>query len=89
MMDASASFTDTGNASPATATGREAGAGPESPSAPRAASRAGVSSGDLSAAANADGVDGQNHHGCVPEPVSMILTTGGLLGLIGARRFRK
>jgi hypothetical protein len=35
----------------------------------------------------ADGLEAG--HGCVPEPVSLVLMTTGLLGLMGVRRFRK
>jgi len=58
--------------------------------APMAALHARVASGELPAAANVDGAGARpDHHGCVPKPVSMIPMTSGLLGLIGARRFKK
>jgi|HubBroStandDraft_1064217.scaffolds.fasta_scaffold01279_4 hypothetical protein len=39
---------------------------------------------------SSDGPGAQpDNKGCVPEPVSIILMTSGLLGLIAARRFRK
>jgi hypothetical protein len=43
----------------------------------------------LATTANVDGIDAQpDHNGCMPEPFSIILMASGLLGLIGARRFR-
>jgi hypothetical protein len=88
MMDASESFRDTGDASPVAV--REAGAAPETPAAPMAAMNARVASGELATAANVDGIDAQpDRNGCMPEPLSIIMMASGLLGLIGARRFRK
>jgi len=88
MMDAAASYADTGNATPATATERETGAGPQSSSASLPALHATVASDELSGAA-VDRFQPADLQAPVPEPVSMILMTSGLLGLIGARRFRK
>ena len=80
MMDASTSFADSGNTTPSTA------AAPATPSLPLgpSASGGGVSSGDVSTGLR----EKPDHTGCVPEPVSTILMTSGLLGLIVARRFR-
>jgi hypothetical protein len=88
MMDASASYADTGNASPATATERETGAGPQSSSASIPALHAKVASEELSGGP-VDHCKPPEPQGHVPEPMSIILMTSGLLGLIGARRFRK
>jgi hypothetical protein len=87
MMDAAGSFRDTGDSSPAIEP--EAGAAPEAPASPMAVLNARVASGELATTANVDGIDAQpDHNGCMPEPFSIILMASGLLGLIGARRFR-
>ena len=86
MMDAAGSFRDTGDSSPAIEF--EAGA-PQTPASPMAVLNARVASGELATTANVDGIDAQpDHNGCMPEPFSIILMASGLLGLIGARRFR-
>jgi len=88
MMDTSASYADTGNASPATATERETGAGSQSSSASIPAQHARVAPDELSGGPvdKCKPIPPQGH---VPEPMSIILMTSGLLGLIGVRRFRK
>jgi hypothetical protein len=85
LMDASVSYTDTVSASPAAERG--SGVVLESPVAPATALNARVASGELVAEVR-ESVQ-PDHDGCTPEPVSIVLTTSGLLGLIGARRFRK
>jgi hypothetical protein len=87
MMDASSSYTDTGAVSPATPTVQENGPSITAPATP-AGLNATVASGEFSPAST-NRTAGSNHQGCVPEPVSVILMTGGLLGLIAVRRFRK
>lgn len=88
MMDASVSYTDTANASPVTAPGAvDTAAAMETSAAPVAALNARVASGEL--IAGASDTAQPDHKGCMPEPVSMVLMTGGLLGLIAARRFRR
>jgi len=86
MMDASSSYASTGSETPALAPGGNASA-VETPAA--APLRTQVASGELSPANKTSGAAGSDHQGCVPEPVSVILMTSGLLGLLAARRFRK
>jgi hypothetical protein len=74
MMDASASFANTGSSSPATVS-----------TSPFQA-RSGGLSGVADVADTRDRPDNMGS-GCVPEPVSMLLTMGGLLGIIAVRRF--
>jgi hypothetical protein len=88
MMDTSASYVDTGNASPANATERETGASPQSSSASIPAQHARVAPDELSGGP-VDQCKPVQPQGHVPEPMSIILMTSGLLGLIGVRRFRK
>ena len=88
MMDASASYADTGNAGPAPAAERETGAGPKNSSAWMPASHARVAPDELSGGP-VDHCKPNDPQGSVPEPMSIILMTSGLLGLIVARRFRK
>jgi hypothetical protein len=88
MMDASASYADTGNASPATATERETGAGPQSSSASMSGLHARVAPDELSGGL-VDQCKPIQPQGHVPEPMSIVLMTSGLLSLIGVRRFRK
>ena len=88
MMDASASYADTGNVAPAAGTERETGAGPQSSSASMPALHARVASDELSGGP-IDHCKPPEPQGHVPEPMSIVLMTSGLLGLIGARRFRK
>jgi hypothetical protein len=83
MMDSSAAYPETGTAAPIA--GQESGARMEAPeSAPM---HARVASGDSLPAASPQESNGSNGQSCVPEPVSVLLMAGGLLGLICARRF--
>ena len=84
MMDSSA-YMDTVNAPSAAVA--DSGTVMESRSAAPAALSARVASGELVARA-AENTQ-PDHGGCVPEPVSVVLMTSGLLGLAAARRFRK
>jgi len=74
MIDSSASFTDTGDASPA-------------PAPPMGGLDATVASSELAVSASLEGASA-HPDSCMPEPVSMVLMTSGLLGLIVARRFK-
>lgn len=87
MMDASASFTTTGETATTVSIGRETPIEPALPAAPVVSGP--VTSGEISTTVALDGADGPDHKGCVPEPVSLLLMTSGLLGLAGARRFRR
>lgn len=77
LMDASSSYADTGNSSPAATV---------TVTAPVAR----VSSGPLSLGVSTDGLDAlPDHGGCVPEPVSLVLMSTGILGLLGVRILRR
>ena len=81
MLDASASYADTGNSAPADAAEGETGATQGSPAQmPHLSAR--VASGDLAAVGNAQ----PDHNGCTPEPVTTILMASGILGLFAVRR---
>ena len=88
LLDTSASFTGTGGDSTATGADERNGIGPESPAAPANILNTRVASGEPGTTLGIDGSE-PDHGGCVPEPLSLILMTSGLLGLIGARRLKK
>jgi hypothetical protein len=76
MMDAAASFTDTGNSSPAIV--------PPSPLQTRSGGLTGIAD-----AADAQDRPDNMGNGCVPEPVSIFLMASGMLGLVSVRRFSR
>jgi hypothetical protein len=86
LVDTSVAYTDTGNASPAAA-GAANFAVAQAPAPAATALNARVASGELVAGASDTALP--DHNGCMPEPVSIMLMTSGLAGLIVARRFRR
>lgn len=85
--DASTSYTDTANASPAATGAGSAGQAIETTAAPSGPLTGRVASGELVATVSDTAIP--DHNGCMPEPVSVILMTSGLAGLLLARRLRK
>lgn len=86
LMDSSASYSSTGAEAPAAAGSHQpAGIDTPTPSSPLNTT---VASGTLSPASHPDGAS-SNHQNCVPEPMSVVLMAGGILGLFAARRFRR
>lgn len=82
-------FADTDSTSPSNAAGDGVLSAAGAP-APTAALNGRVASGDLVAIAVIDDLNARADRGsCMPEPVSVILMTTGLLGLLGFRRYAR